>query len=608
MSRKRWLLLLAGLYILAHLVPYSSIYASPNDDVANVLPVMFELHSPGLYPGGELAEYLHSLFLRTAPVYFYLLAYPIGLIVHPAHAMNLLGVLFSLLLFGFAGGTWESGEDWLRGILEGIVFLHLSMEVNPLLGMMRSFLVVALAAVFWIQQGKSRWLFPVLILISSGVYPPAGLLVITYVFLRQLIEGGRDGWSGKTVRYLSVCALSFLLPLIPYLTNLLFPTRSWASHWVKSIGYELGSLPGILNTFVVGWGPGSLFMTPSTRTATVVFSILGLVQFLFLGRKKYRFRDSLKYLLGACLFLWLLSHLLHPHLYQPNRYTRAVLPFVACVLFADNLFGFSDRLTRTTRPFPVVRWLLVGFSAIPALVYGAWRLTHPYGTITNIHFLGGFYMGHSWPGFVFGLPLVLCAMFVPPDVLWSNRVRGTASVAVLVLLLFYPHCWVDCPRYSERGRPIGEYRELFKYLHATPTDTRVAGPPSLMDPVLAFGRRGVPFRHEQNDLQFVCRRMREFAGIYYASKPDPIHRYLRSHEIDYLLVDLSVFRNRNLKRCGAPLPENTTPILDRPFPTAEWSLGDELYLVSADGLRRALREHREPDAPPSTDTPGRLDR
>lgn len=575
---------LAIVYVGLHLTSYVPVDHLPNDDYANVLGALTILDHPEAFTDDRLASLLVNRHTRTAPIYYYGLAVPLSQLVHPSTAIKLLGVALSLLLGVAAGLPWRRPGDGVRGVLVFVVFLHLSFTVNPLLGHERSFAAVILAAYLWLEDHGERRGLLLLLALATGIYPPAALVVLAALGFGALNRGRRQDGFWPELGFVLLAAGVFLLVLSPYLASLANPaaTSARASNWVQPL-HPGGEGPGgWLHRYVHGPSRGTLFAGTAEFGLFCVFVVLAGLQRLVVG-PAWRLRRSYVWLLASVGVTWTTSYLVYPSLYQPVKFSGAALPLVILMVVGDNLPSTVRALRDRWDPPATVRGLLVGLGGAAAGTYLGYPLldsTVQAGLSPDV--------SRMLFGSVIASPLVVVVVLDGLPGL-ETPVRGSLlGVGLLMLLMFYPHCFTDCSLYGEKERPLSYYRGLFDRLRSTPKTTTVVGPPHLMDPVPAFAGRSVYFHQEYSNVPFICDRIRTFAPIYYASSPPAILRYMREHDLQYLVVDRRDFRTYSFYSCGIRFEERPDPVLDRPFPNATWSRDGEVYLLSRNQLERAL--------------------
>jgi len=577
-------------YLLAHLVPYAGPLAFLNEDSASVLGVVEILNHPGAFAGSEMAQFMVHKGVRTAPLYYRAILMPLSGLLSPGGALKLLGLLLILSLGLTAGAPWRTPADSARGLLVGLVFLHLSLRVNPLLGHPRSTAVVFLAAYLWLQEKRRRRAQLFLLGLATGIYPPAALLILTALGL----ERGMNLLHGRGVRrhvgFVARALAVFLVVLSPYLMSLADPssTSARASNWVQPLRYDLGTPGGWFGTFIHGPGRGVLFKSESTLMISLIFGALVILQRLVLGNAG-RWRRGAWLLLGALGVVWTAAHLFHPHLYQPFKFPRAALPLIALTMFADNLPALLDRLRRRI-PTRFSKRLLAG----GLLLAGGWWIHRSaWARIPD-----GFAPPGGWIllGALVGLPLATGIAVGGGFFRFRPKTGVLPGVILLAAAMFYPHCLTACEVSREGGRPLAFYRGMFEALRAAPTRGTVVGPPDLMDPVPAFGGHPVHLDYEHGDVPFACARIRRFARVYYERSPARILRYLRRHDLEYLVVDRRDYRDYYFYGCGLRFTTRPDPVLDRDFPRATWSRNG-VFLLSRSDLKRALRPRRRSESP-----------
>lgn len=137
--------------------------------------------------------------------------------------------------------------------------------------------------------------------------------------------------------------------------------------------------------------------------------------------------------------------------------------------------------------------------------------------------------------------LILGAAFLLDALLRPWLAREPKGLAVALAC-----CVLAIGAYRQRGVELFDYSEgapLYAFALATPVDSRFAGPPELMDNLLAFGHRNVYASFElahpwsAGYWAVVGPRLGLLADAAYATDPEALRRFCREERIDYFVVD-----------------------------------------------------------------------
>ncbi|MFB6346057.1 MAG: hypothetical protein ABEK50_09830 [bacterium] len=578
--------LFAAVYIALHYLPYLSPLRILSDDYMNVAPVLWKFWSPDLFPGNLHMDYLYHKQTGVSWLYFYGYLFPLSGIINPISLLKMTGYSMLVLLFILAGQGFTSETDFYRASIVTVVFLHLAPSVNPYPGLARSFSVLAFMALLWSERRGQKVPPIVLVAFTAGVYPPAALVMLVYVWFK-LFETCYSGEVGAEDFWPPIATLLlFLVMLTPYFTGMANPQFASADTWVQPLEYNLYSLQGFWDTIVIGSGRTAFMRAKLTYVTFVVFGGLVLLQLLVLRGQFQWFREC-KLLLLSGLFTWLCAHLLHPMIYHPFKYTRVVLPLIVVYLFCENYLSFFGRIRSWLGDLEWVGYGLLIPGLLLGISYMGWLVV--IGPSMFIQYMRN-------PGTVFwGLflgSILMIAFLITPIEEWEGvHWERWVPLALLVVWGFYPHCFTSCVVYYEDYFSVSNYRGMYKRLKQTPRKTVVAGPPGTMDTIPAYARRGVYFNHEQHKIKALCERIRTFKKIYYSSSGEEILSYLERTGVDYLVVNRLYYQPRfRLFGCGKRVRREGESVLNQQFSESEWEKRGIIYLLSRDDLRSAFRQ------------------
>lgn len=148
---------------------------------------------------------------------------------------------------------------------------------------------------------------------------------------------------------------------------------------------------------------------------------------------------------------------------------------------------------------------------------------------------------------------------------WAPRPRTTGALLVVAAAALGALRLRDAGLYD-----FSADAPVIAAARALPKDARLAGPPALMDNVLAFGRRRVlvSFELAQPWLRGYWRRieprLREWFAAYYAADPNVIRAFCARWDVDYLVVDERDFPAAG-RPAGAENPRAPDFLRGRPF-------------------------------------------
>lgn len=327
------LLLGAPLYILLHYLPRLSIYDVLNDDYHNVLPVIHKIYNPQLFPESAIVDLLTKIHTESSYLYYYGLAYPLSHFFHPSTTMKVLGIMACLLFFYFSGFNWKNRSDIVRAIFFLLIILH--ADINTIMqGNRRSFRAVFLMGLLWCEERQSFPMYLLLLAFATGIYPPVAVLLLGYRWIDSMMKYLKHELSLGKIWFQPVISLVvFLVFLGPYLWGK-FTAGLEFSRVISTFSYSFSSIYDFFEFFLIGTGNSQLI------TYSFLVCLLGLLSFLeilVVNKKNLKIRNSLIPLILSAVSLWALAHLVHPTLYQPNRYTWSVFFIVTGIFFLDNL-------------------------------------------------------------------------------------------------------------------------------------------------------------------------------------------------------------------------------------------------------------------------------
>jgi hypothetical protein len=552
--------------------------------------IINSLQSPSLYSGSKLTFILTNAWTTTAPFYFYGLTLPLSFAVPAKWVMLTIGTLISLGTIYFAGDEWMNWTDLLTASLVILVFLHTS--VSPLEGNRRSFTVFFLVGALWftdreILTGKLFFLA-----LASGIYPPAGLLLLGFFSLVEFNNIRKLDFTQviqTTIKFFVFLSV-FLVVLMPYWVQILSTqTPDYATEMVSNLKYKFQTTTDLVKTFFVG-ERGALFRDEINGDFFLIFCFLLGLERLVLG-DRFQLKSTLWILLVTSGILWCLAHLVHPMIYHPFKYTRGSLILVSLLPFARNLPQTTYKLYLQFSRSTNLRLILFSFSLCSLLIWTL--LTYMPRQFIFLIKIPGF--GLAWWKFFFGVPVVLTATFAFSGSYRKPLVRSFIVIFLIIVLTAFPH---NPKTFEWRGMKLSNFEGMLKTLHETPPGTMVAGPPLYyMDPIPAFGHRNIYASSlyassNKSSFQFICNRIKQFWAIYFRNDPGLITQFMRRNDINYLLVDRQLVKNKEpdgRKRCVRSLPIDSEPFLDRHFEEALWKYENRFYLIDIKTLENYVQ-------------------
>lgn len=577
-----------GLFLLTHFIPYYSPFILPSLDLLNIGATLNYLSNPDNFQGNGIVSTVYGPLRWTAPVYYYT-AYGLTAFVSSIQVPKIMGLISGALAFLLAGGRWKGTEDYLRAITILVIFSHAGGSINPLLGEKRSFtlpIVLFLVHPWFNQRLIIRLLF---LAISTGLYPPAAVIFLSYVILSYLLDSDAPirRWNPiRQIGYLSLHFVVVLAVMMPYLMNALMGMfESVSVDVIRQAEFSLLS-PGL--NLIYG-SHGALFTKDST--ALMFFVFLGFCALMYvsfwLDNREFTIPKPCLYLVGTSLSLWLLSHLFHPLLYQPSRYSRVALIVAILMTWTRNLQGMGHVLRRFNHQYPLFRMVTQGVLLASLVLYLRYLWLNPSvfhrGYMLDYDVYGGIVVGILW-------------MLATIEVVSRLRDIWLVTAVSLGLLVFsFPHYFGNYHKYESTRTIIKPYyEELFEAVGTLPRDAVIAGESTLMNWIPAFGQREVYFNHKRNTVKFVCDRDRAFEDVYYARSPETILDYLENTPVSHIvLIREHLDYERYFYRCDKhQLYGSDDFVLDRHFPSATWHHGRDVYLLSRETLRNIFEEER----------------
>lgn len=566
---------LAGSLTLLYLFQMS--HSVPDHDYFSVMHVINNLRTPGLFGDSRLTGDLTTYHVTTAPVYYYGLALPLSFLLETKWVLFLIGIVFTLFSYYFAGANGNSYADILTSLLV-LIFL-LQHHVTPLEGNRRSFISVCLLGILWLDEDPSFLSSVFLVAVASGIYPPVALLVLGYLTLLKLKQVFQVNRPGKDLLYLIGYYSTFLLVLSPYLLNQFISSSSRKiSGWVAPIGYNFASVHEFLSNLMVGHRY-SLFRYQPFYDFLVVFTVLVLLEYLILENSP-RIRQKYALMFFAALLAWGLANVFHPYLYQPFKYTRVTLPLIGLLIFADNLPLAVETLFQADSPGDSAKACVFGLGIMS---FGIW-LGNTSGYVSFDFLHEGIRASNVVWKFMLGIVFSFAILLVLKQLSFESRSASFIIGLVLVGGIYLPQLILPTSLSAVPGDSMPFHREFYRSIRTTPPGALIAGPPGKMNSVPAFSKRAVYATTEQKKLTIICERVKELAEVYFSRSPAKIYSWLQEQGIDYLLVDRDVLNGDGFGICGVKKGETREAYLNQDFQNVLWEHENRYYLVHRDNL------------------------
>ncbi|MFB6355796.1 MAG: hypothetical protein ABEJ65_04705 [bacterium] len=585
-DKGRWIVIAIGIaYIACHLIPLWSIYVVPSDDYASVSATFALLEQPEQFHSDGIVSLVYRRLLNRAWLYGYLGGL-LTTIFEPMFVPRILGFLFATGTFFLAGFYWSGPEDGLRAVVVTITFLHLSVNVNPIVGNKRSFVIVALLALLHPLFSRNRYFRLLIVALASGIYPPVALIILTVMGIKTLhmywLDFGQEELFGE-IREVMIAVVVFVVTISPFLVSLLSSSEGGITfQWVNPL-YEPWSLFwGSYRNLIAG-GRSALFRFPSSLSVFALFSVLSLTSYV-VSRNDFMIKRSYVYLGLAGLLLWGSAHLLHPLLYHPVKYTRATLPLLAVLVFVDHNKSLAQNVRKTYKSSFV--WeLIFSLLFVVALVHYGYSLYNDSFVWINQYM----YEWLFWPGVFAGMGCFIVGL----GILGNKSEFGRAIAIVLFLLFsFYPHGITQFKVFRSQQFYPSAMKLHFKTIRGLPTNTVVAGPPALMDWVPGYGKRDVYFNRQLKRVSIACDRIKQFRTVYFSPDPRKVIAYMNSTPVTHILVDRKSFHGKPFTVCKNEFKwigqGQSKPFLDRTFESYRTRSKKRFYLLNVDNIKREL--------------------
>jgi hypothetical protein len=385
---------------------------------------------------------------------------------------------------------------------------------------------IVLLTVFLLMRGRTRWA-AVVPAAGAVFYPPAALVALGTLFLSAIgARGRRLTLERRTLvaaaASAAVVLLAYELPRIAGLSSGNLITESVARHYPE-FGPN-GQVP-----FFRGTGSilDELRANYSGFAVTLGGSILMVMTPVVLVLRPANCRSIRKevWAMGAAsLILFGVSYAVLFHLYLPNRYTYALIPFY-CIVIAVSWYplwnAYGEKL----------RWLLPVLAVgVPAAVVWYAGSRFDLGPLLPPATL--------WDTVVDGRVTIACAVAagaaLAAVVYFLRTDRGMGAVTLIVLLCavlagsLLTGVVAEAGWQTSKGHDCSKDQALYSYLRTLPKRAIIAGDPKAIDCVPIEAERGVvisrklyqPF--DYTFLKIVRPRMANMLRAYYGSSRSAI--------------------------------------------------------------------------------------
>jgi hypothetical protein len=541
---------------------------------------MNKFQDPLLLPKPSVDYTMVDLFGYSLPVTFSSLGY--GLLFYgasfwimPVSFSKILPFLIMPITLWYLFEFGQSVRDRRMGVILAVAFLFINLASSSSIsianGLQRSFALSLMVALIYYLHRQRYMMAGVIILVSAFVYAPAFALG---VMMWGLLVLKRWGWpfrlgSLRVQRGLVQLLVAFGLGIFILLPGI-FP--SLADRFTHQPPILVSQPTNIVETAAEAepllWnnpiyradGPVQLFVVfpfvgrgglvdlgEDVINLLILLALGGLI-YLVLGRRAFELPEEIWSVLWAGFILffvaWIPLLLASSFLfYVPSRYTRVGLfLFFFMLVFLNSQDFIKEAPALIRRNFHKLIWFI---AAIEVIVLGI-IIFYP----SERAMINGFNM--KWllalTGIAFGTLGIAIVKKPPssPNVIQKERSsteRILAGAALAACLLGWA---VYAPILTETSylNPPPIERQMLKFLETLPKDALIAGTPCALDSIPLFAKRQVMFSCEAygDDSKLI----REALAAYYAADWSIVANFCRSHQVNYLVLDLKTYSKEYL--------------------------------------------------------------
>jgi hypothetical protein len=545
---------------------------------------MNKFQDSSIFPNDQLQRYYISLDLPwgTVPITFYSLGY--GLLFYAA-SFAVTPILFSKILpfflmsitVWYLYGFGQSVRDRPTGIVLALGFLFLNLASSSAIsianGLQRSFATTLIIALIYYLHRRTYGPTAIVLVVSALIYPPMfalggliwGIYVLWQIWSRR--PAFAPGQGGLVFLLISggVSVLILAPAVFPGLTDFIGRDETVVERrvqeqvdeataepdtriWNNPVYRTGGAYPLFIIFPIVGRG-GLVDLGEDLINLLILLSV-GLLILLVRGRKTFDLPYEVWCLLLATpgmfalswLAIWLTNSFL---LYLPSRYTRVGLFLFLLIFVVLNFVDFIREapLLLQRNPRRLI-WLVVGIELLVVVLI----LFYPADRAS----IGGFNMKYLLAAAgiavgMLGVTIIRDPARAAPNMFRIRQTYAGRALAGLAVVVALSGWAVYAPLLTEVSYldPPPAERELLAFLETLPKDAVIAGAPCALDSVQLFAKRRALMSCEAPRADEV---VDEVLQAYYADNRQTVADFCRTHEVDYLVVDLNTYSKEYLDR------------------------------------------------------------
>lgn len=509
---------------------------------------MAQFREKGLFQNDLLTDF--SKFMQHKG--FVLLYRLAGYLVQPLFFLRILPFLLipltAVLLFYFGRAAGSTLQGF---VIAAIFLLNPDMMGSFAGGSHRAFLYPFLALFLYLLVRKRPLKAAVSLVAAVFFYPPAALIMLLVYGLSFLVVKERRlkvAWDKRKFLFL-LGALGVTL-FVPFATYRLSEDYSRFGPIVSH--KEIKDMPEFHQEGRIRAPPYTNVLRQLLLPSKNLFFLVSGIFFLIIFRlKAFRLPREAWYLLLAGVILCELSIILHPLLYEPNRYLNPGLNLFLVFFLGVNTSRCYHFLLRV--PLNIQRRLV---RLLGSFILGGAVLFISYRIIERADYLGRFVRlseenldrltTYYWIYCIALVAVALAAVIALLVVLRRVQARLPEGILAGIMLLIYLTIGAAYNNHMEMRRiyfTTYPYPRLYKFLATLPRDSLLAGHPKLMDPVPLFSQRRVLLTNElslpyfSGYYELIKKRTFDFFDAYYAEKPEQMLDFAATYKVDYLVVN-----------------------------------------------------------------------